>query len=87
MELQAVGRRCCNCAVAWESHPAVDTTSNALPWLPPSPSELAPLIQQLGPPDRLLAKHGSNFATRAKAIVVQARLGVWGSGRSASVPH
>lgn len=34
-------------------------------------AELAPLIEQLGPPERLLAKRGSNFATLAKAIAFQ----------------
>lgn len=45
--------------------------------LSPCPAELAPLIDALGPPDRLLRKGGNNFPTIAKAIVFQASSG-WG---------
>ena len=39
--------------------------------LPPTGAELVPLIDLHGPPERLLRKRGSNFATLAKAIVFQ----------------
>lgn len=46
-----------------------------------SPLELAPLIEQHGPPEHLLRKTGSNFATLAKAIAFQAS---WGAVRARS---
>ncbi|KAL4452033.1 hypothetical protein ABPG75_007695 [Micractinium tetrahymenae] len=48
-----------------------DSLQAACDFLAKADPKLAPLIQQLGPPDRLLAKRGSNFATLAKAIVFQ----------------
>ncbi|PSC71100.1 putative DNA-3-methyladenine glycosylase 2 [Micractinium conductrix] len=48
-----------------------DTLQAACEFLARADPKLAPLIEQHGPPERLLAKQGSNFATLAKAIVFQ----------------
>lgn len=47
------------------------TLQAACDFLAEADPKLAPLIELHGPPDRLLAKKGSNFATLAKAIVFQ----------------
>ncbi|KAL4437561.1 hypothetical protein ABPG77_003542 [Micractinium sp. CCAP 211/92] len=48
-----------------------DSLQTACDLLATADPKLAPLIQQLGPPERLLGKGGSNFATLSKAIVFQ----------------